>query len=117
MAIYGLDNERYNNQELVEELFQEIKGQNINIAKEDIQILDEESLLFEYFKNKKDKINYNELNIIGRIALIKFKNIQDSLKLYCTRNYFYLPLVENKRGKPNMIMSQLLLDYIKKNQD
>ena len=117
LAIYGLDNERYNNQELVEELFQEIKGQNINIAKEDIQILDEESLLFEYFKNKKDKINYNELNIIGRIALIKFKNIQDSLKLYCTRNYFYLPLVENKRGKPNMIMSQLLLDYIKKNQD
>ena len=29
IAIYGLDKERYNNQELVEEIFQEINGQNI----------------------------------------------------------------------------------------
>ena len=56
LAIYGLDNERYNNQELIEELFQEIKGQNINIGKEDIQLLDEQSILYEYFKNKRRRI-------------------------------------------------------------
>jgi hypothetical protein len=117
ICIYGLDNERYNNQELVEELSQEIKGQNINISREDIQLIDEESLLYEYYKNNKEKINWDDLNHIGRIALIKFKNDQDALKLYCNKNFFYLPLVESKRGKPNMIMGKLLLDYIKNNQD
>ena len=117
IAIYGLDNERYNNQELVEELFQEIKGQNINISKEDIQLIDEESILYEYFKNKKDNINWDNVNSIGRVALIKFKNDHEALKLYCNKNFFYLPLIESKRGKPNMIMGELLLDYIKNNQD
>ena len=117
ICIYGLDNEKYNNQELVEELSQEIKGQNINISREDIQLIDEESLLYEYYKNNKEKMNWDDLNHIGRIALIKFKNDQDALKLYCNKNFFYLPLVESKRGKPNMIMGKLLLDYIKNNQD
>jgi hypothetical protein len=62
-------------------------------------------------------MNWDDLNHIGRIALIKFKNDQDALKLYCNKNFFYLPLVESKRGKPNMIMGKLLLDYIKNNQD
>ena len=117
IAIYGLDNERYNNQELVEEIFQEIKGQNINIGKEDIQLVDEESLLYEYFKRRKDIKNFDKINNIGRIALIKFKNNQEALKLFCNKNYFYLPLVESKRGNPNIIMGQLLLDYVKNNQD
>ena len=117
IAIYGLDNERYNNQELVEEIFQEIKGQNVNISKDDVHLIDEESILYEYFKSKNKKINWDEVNNIGRIALIKFKSDQDALKLYCNRNFFYLPLIENKRGKPNMIIGQLLLDFIKNNQD
>ena len=116
LAIYGLDNERYNNQELIEELFQEIKGQNVNIGKEDIQLLYERSILYEYFKSKKDKINWDDVNNIGGIALIKFKNEQEALRLYCSRNFFYLPLVESKRGKPNMIMGKLLLDYVRNNQ-
>ena len=117
IAIYGLDNERYNNQELVEELYQEIKGQNVTIGKEDIQLIDEESLLYEFFKSRKIKINSDEINNVGRIALIKFKNNQEALKLYVNKNFFYLPLVENKRGKPNMIMGHILLDYVKNNQD
>jgi hypothetical protein len=117
IAIYGLDNERYNNQELIEELYQEIKGQNVTIGKEDIQLIDEESILYEYFKSKKIIINSDEINNVGRIALIKFKNNQEALKLYVNKNFFYLPLVENKRGKPNMIMGHLLLDYVKNNQD
>ena len=117
IAIYGLDNERYNNQELIEELYQQIKGQNINIGKEDIQLIDEESILYEYFKSKKNKINSNIVNNFGRIALIRLKNNQEALKLYINRNFLNLPLVENKRGKPSMIMGHTLLDYVKNNQD
>lgn len=116
IAIYGLDNERYTNHELIEELLQEIKGQNINIGKEDIQLIDEESILYNYFKDKKE-INWNEVNNIGRVALIRFKSDQEALKLFCNRNFFNLSLVENKRGKPNMIVGQLLLDFIEKNQN
>ena len=117
IAIYGLDNERYNNHELVEELFQEIKGQNVNIGKEDIQLIDEESLLCEYFKKRKNNIKWEDSNNIGRVALLRLKNDQDALKLYCNRNFFYLPLIQGKRGKPKMIMGQTLLDYVKNNQD
>ena len=116
IAVYGLDNERFNNQELIEEIYQDIKGQNLNIAKDEIQLLDEESILYEYLKSKNKKINWDNVNTIGRIALLKFKNGQEALKLYCNRNYFYLPLIDNKRGKPYMLMGQLLLDYIKNNQ-
>ena len=117
LAIYGLDNERYNNHELIEELYQEIKGQSVNIGKEDIQLIDEESILYEYFKNKKNNIKWEDLNNIGRVALIRLKSDQEALKLYCNRNFFYLPLTEGKRGKPSMIMGQILLDFVKNNQD
>ena len=117
IALYGLDDERFTNQELVEEINQEIKGQNINVNKEDIQLIDEESLLNDYL-SKKDKNNFNLNNNdnIGRIALIRFKNDFDGLKLYYNRNFFYLPLVDNKKGKPKMILGQILIDFIKKNQ-
>ena len=117
LAIYGLDNERYTNQELVDEILQEIKGQNINLNKEDIQLIDEESLLNDYVtKKEKNDLNLNINENIGRIALIRFKNDFDGLKLYYNRNFFYLPLIDNKKGKPKMILGQILIDFIKKNQ-
>ena len=118
IAIYGLDDERYTNQELVEEIYQEVKGQNINLNKEDIQLIDEESILNDYL-NKKEKNNFNLTNAenIGRVALIRFRNDFDGLKLYYNRNFFYLPLANNKKGKPKMIPGQILIDFIKNNQD
>ena len=117
IAIYGLDDEKITNQELVEEIYQEIKGQNINLNKEDIQLIDEESLLNDYLnKKEKNNINFNNVENFGRIALIKFRNDFDGLKLYCNRNYFSLPLIDGKKGKPNIILGQILIDYIKKNQ-
>jgi hypothetical protein len=113
IAIYGLDDERYTNQELVEEIYKEIKEQNININKEDIQLIDEESLLNDYL-NKNEKNNLDTENI-GRIALIRFKNDYDGLKFY-SKNYFSVPLNDGKKGKPNMILGQILIDFIKKNQ-
>ena len=117
IAIYGLDDEKITNQELVEEIYQEIKGQNINLNKEDIQLIDEESLLNDYLnKKEKNNMNFNNVENFGRIALIKFRNDFDGLKLYCNRNYFSLPLIDGKKGKPNIILGQILIDYIKKNQ-
>ena len=117
IAIYGLDDEKITNQELVEEIYQEIKGQNINLNKEDIQLIDEESLLNDYLnKKEKDNMNFNNVENFGRIALIKFRNDFDGLKLYCNRNYFSLPLIDGKKGKPNIILGQILIDFIKKNQ-
>ena len=117
IAIYGLEDEKITNQELVEEIYQEIKGQNINLNKEDIQLIDEESLLNDYLnKKEKNNMNFNNVENFGRIALIKFRNDFDGLKLYCNRNYFSLPLIDGKKGKPNIILGQILIDYIKKNQ-
>ena len=117
IAIYGLDDEKITNQELVEEIYQEIKGQNINLNKEDIQLIDEESLLNDYLNKKENNnMNFNNVENFGRIALIKFRNDFDGLKLYCNRNYFSLPLIDGKKGKPNIILGQILIDYIKKNQ-
>ena len=117
IALYGLDDERFTNQELVEEIYQEIKVQNININKEDIQLIDEESL-FNNYLNKKEKndFNFNNLENIGRIALIRFKNDFDGLKFYCNKNYFGISLIDGKKGKPNMILGDILIDFIKKNQ-
>ena len=116
IALYGLDDERFTNQELVEEINQEIKGQNINVNKEDIQLIDEESLLNDYLNKNGNNLNMNINENIGRIALIRFKNDFDGLKLYYNRNFFYLPLIDNKKGKPKMILGQILIDFIKKNQ-
>ena len=116
LAIYGLDNERFTNQELVDEILQEIKGQNINLNKEDIQLIDEESLLNDYLNKNGNNLNLNINENIGRIALIRFKNDFDGLKLYYNRNFFYLPLIDSKKGKPKMIPGEILIDFIKKNQ-
>ena len=116
IAIYGLDDEKITNQELVEEIYQEIKGQNINLNKEDIQLIDEESLLNDYLNKNGNNLNLNINENIGRIALIRFKNDFDGLKLYYNRNFFYLPLIDSKKGKPKMIPGEILIDFIKKNQ-
>ena len=120
IALYGLDDERFTNQELVEEIYQEIKMQNINLNKEDIQLIDEESLFNDYLnkkeKNEFDINNFNNLENIGRIALIRFKNDFDGLKFYCNKNYFGISLIDGKKGKPNMILGDMLIDFIKKNQ-
>ena len=78
-------------------------------------------IIWIIFKIYKIFFIYNYLNLnnndnIGRIALIRFKNDFDGLKLYYNRNFFYLPLVDNKKGKPKMILGQILIDFIKKNQ-
>ena len=117
IAIYGLDDERFTNQELVEEIYQEIKAQSININKEDIQLIDEQSLLNDYLnKNENKNFNLNMIENIGRIALIRFKNDYDGLKFYSKKNYFSVPLNDGKKGKPKMILGQMLIDFIKKNQ-
>ena len=117
IAIYGLDDERFTNQELVEEIYQEIKAQSININKEDIQLIDEQSLLNDYLnKNENKNFNLNMIENIGRIALIRFKNDYDGLKFYSKKNYFSVPLNDGKKGKPKMILGQILIDFIKKNQ-
>ena len=114
LAIYGLDCEKYNNQEMIDEIYQEIKQtHNMNINKEDIQLLDEESLYYEGFKNNE---NVNGDNNVGRIALIRFKSEQDALKIYHNRNNFYLPLIEYKKGNPHFVVGKLLLDFIENNQ-
>ena len=115
IAIYGLDDERFTNQELVEEIYQEIKAQSININKEDIQLIDEQSLVNDYL-NKNENKNLNMIENIGRIALIRFKNDYDGLKFYSKKNYFSVPLNDGKKGKPKMILGQMLIDFIKKNQ-
>ena len=117
IAIYSLDDERFTNQELVEEIYQEIKAQSININKEDIQLIDEQSLLNDYLnKNENKNFNLNMIENIGRIALIRFKNDYDGLKFYSKKNYFSVPLNDGKKGKPKMILGQMLIDFIKKNQ-
>ena len=119
IAIYGLDDERFTNQELVEEIYQEIKSQfqNIIINKEDIQLVDEQSLLNDYLnKNEKNNFNFNKAENIGRIAIIRFRNDYDGLKFYCKKNYFSAPLNDGKKGKPKIILGQMLIDFIKKNQ-
>jgi len=117
IAIYGLDDERFTNQELVEEIYQEIKAQSININKEDIQLIDEQSLVNDYLnKNENKNLNLNMIENIGRIALIRFKNDYDGLKFYSKKNYFSVPLNDGKKGKPKMILGQMLIDFIKKNQ-
>ena len=117
IAIYSLDDERFTNQELVEEIYQEIKAQSININKEDIQLIDEQSLLNDYLnKNENKNFNLNMIENIGRIALIRFKNDYDGLKFYSKKNYFSVPLNDGKKGKPKMILGQILIDFIKKNQ-
>ena len=119
IGLYGLDDERFTNQELVEEIYQEIKSQfqNIIINKEDIQLVDEQSLLNDYLnKNEKNNFNFNKAENIGRIAIIRFRNDYDGLKFYCKKNYFSAPLNDGKKGKPKIILGQMLIDFIKKNQ-
>ena len=58
----------------------------------------------------------NNANKIGRIALIRFKHDLDGLKLFCNKNFFYLPLIDNRRGRPNIILGQTLIEFIQKNQ-
>ena len=119
LALYGLDNERLTNQELIDEIFQEIRGHNILISKEDIQLIDEESIFNDYFNKKsKDKNNiFNNVNKIGKVALIRFKHDIDGLKIFLNKNFFYLPLIDNRKGRPNLILGQTLIDFIQKNQN
>ena len=116
VAFYPLDNERFTNTELIDEIVQAIKAQNVSVGKENIQLLDQESLLNEFVKSKKN-INFNNIQDCGRIALVKLKNDFEGLKLYNEKSYLYLPLNNGKKGKPVVIIGKLLLDFIKENQD
>jgi hypothetical protein len=67
-------------------------------------------------KNEKNNFNFNKAENIGRIAIIRFRSDYDGLKFYCKKNYFSAPLNDGKKGKPKIILGQMLIDFIKKNQ-
>ena len=78
---------------------------------------------YKYYKISGVNIYYNSIsNLFFSLfsilitMKIRFKNDFDGLKLYYNRNFFYLPLIDNKKGKPKMILGQILIDFIKKNQ-
>ena len=107
---YGLDNERYTNFELIDEIYHEFKSQNIKISKEDIQILDEESLLC-YIINKSNT-PIDKFDMFGRFAIVRLKYDKDALKIYLEKIKILLPLLGGRKGNPLMIIGNLLKTYI-----
>lgn len=110
ICFYGLDNERYTNFELIDEIYHEFKSQNIKISKEDIQILDEESLLC-YIINKSNT-PIDKFDMFGRFAIVRLKYDKDALKIYLEKIKILLPLLGGRKGNPLMIIGNLLKTYI-----
>ena len=59
------------------------------------------------FSNKVENHKYNLITFIPVVLFNQFRQFG---------NFFYLPLVDSKKGKPKMILGQILIDFIKKNQ-
>jgi hypothetical protein len=111
ICFYGLDNERYTNYELIEEIYHELKSQNIKVNKEDIQILDEGSLLAYIIINKLNT-SIEKFDTFGRFVIIKMKYDKDALKIYLEKCKLLLPLLGGRKGIPFMIPGNLLKTYI-----
>ena len=112
ICFYGLDNERYTNFELIDEIFHEIKSTITRFSKEDIQILDEQSVLTYCLLNNINEIKTDKFYNYGRFALVKFKNDKDALRIYLEKTVLHLPLINQRNGSPFMIMGGLLKKYI-----
>ena len=112
ICFYGLDNERYTNFELIDEIFHEIKSTISRFSKEDIQILDEQSVLTYCLLNQINEIKTDKFINYGRFALVKFKNDKDALRIYLEKTVLHLPLINQRNGSPFMIMGGLLKKYI-----
>ena len=73
-----------------------------------------------YKKNKDILRNYLKQDIFSfnRVSDVHYKTSYClcKMKLYYNRNFFYLPLIDSKKGKPKMIPGEILIDFIKKNQ-
>ncbi len=59
--------------------------------------------------------NYQRLNDIGRIALIKLRSEKDALRLYLEKIKLNIPLVHNKKGNPNIALTNYLRRFIEEN--
>ena len=111
ICFYGLDNERYTNYELIEEIYHELKSQNIKVNKENIQILDEGSILAYIIINKLNT-SIEKFDTFGRFVIIKMKYDKDALKIYLEKCKLLLPLLGGRKGIPLMIPGNLLKNYI-----
>lgn len=116
ICLYGLDNEKYTTYELNEEIYHELKSHFSRVIKEDIQILDEVSVMNMLIgKNGEFFTQFDKCEEFGRFALVKLKNEKDALKLLLEKNRISLPLVNGKKGSPLMIVGDLLKKYIDEN--
>ena len=116
ICLYVLDNEKYTTYELTEEIYHELKSHFSRVIKEDIQILDEVSIMNMLIgKNGEFFTQFDKCEEFGRFALIKLKNEKDALKLLLEKNRISLPLVNGKKGSPLMIVGDLLKKYIDEN--
>jgi hypothetical protein len=122
LLIYGLDNDTVSTNDLIEEIFFEVKNYS-RVSKEDIFILDELSLISIKINNPIDFLvstipnfkDYDKLSNLGRCVIIKFKHEKDALKFYVEKNKFNFPLVNGRRGSPNMQPTETLKEHIDKN--
>ena len=116
LCLYGLDNEKLTAHELIEDVYHELKSLFGKINKEDIQLLSEESIM-NMFINQNDKNIYNieHFENYGRFITVKFRSDKDALKVYLEKIKLVLPLVNNKKGSPMLIIGDLLRKYIDQN--
>ena len=97
-------------------MYHELKSLFGKINKEDIQLLSEESIM-NMFINQNDKNIYNieHFENYGRFITVKFRSDKDALKVYLEKIKLVLPLVNNKKGSPMLIIGDLLRKYIDQN--
>ena len=106
LFLYGLDIDNYNTYELTEEIYNEIKNHIGKINRENIKIIDENSLI-SIFVIKIDFVvnnlpnfkNYDKLIKFGRFATVKLNSEKDALKLLLEHVAINVPLVDNRKGK------------------
>ena len=116
LCFYGLDNERYTTFELIDEIYHELKSYFNRVSKEDIQILDEVSVMNMLIgKNGEFFTEYDKFEEFGRFALIRMKNEKDALKILLEKTRLVIPLKGGKKGEPQMIIGEALRKYIEQN--
>ncbi len=59
--------------------------------------------------------NYDRLNEIGRMALIKLRSEKDALRLFLDKIKLNIPLVGNKRGNPSTSLTNSMRRFIEEN--
>ena len=126
LMLCGVDVSTYSNQEIIDEIYIDLKNKSFKLIKDDISVVNEVAVIskLSYLIFKDYIINSNliqrqvnledKINELGRIVTVKLNENEstEALKVFMNKIKLNIPLIRNCKGSPIILPGSLLLKFI-----